>query len=67
MAGTPVKVRLTGNYYGDVVAMARALNQLITDFDAHTHGGITVGAAASGVPSALTTATPIRDGAGNPP
>ena len=34
-----------------------AINQLITDHNAHVHGGITAGAANSGAPTANTTAT----------
>jgi hypothetical protein len=74
MAGTPQKVRLTGHAQSDIYAMARALNQLITDFDAHKHKtptanpGITSppvsdasGAGSTGGTAALTTATPIYD------
>ena len=38
----------------DVTALAASVNQLITDYDAHVHGGITAGAANSAAPTATT-------------
>jgi hypothetical protein len=74
MAGTPKKVRLTGRPGDDLYAIAQAVNQLITDFDAHKHKtpttnpGITStpvsdtsGSGSTGGTAALTTATPIHD------
>ena len=59
MAGANRLVRVTGAADSDVRALADALNQLITDFDAHTHSGVTTGASASGAPSVATTSRPV--------
>jgi hypothetical protein len=40
----------------DLVALAASHNQLIADFDAHDHGGVTAGAATSDPPTATTAA-----------
>jgi hypothetical protein len=40
----------------DLAALAASHNQLITDFDAHDHGGVTAGAATSDPPAATTAA-----------
>ena len=40
----------------DLTALKTALNQLITDYDAHVHGGVTAGAASSAAPTATTAA-----------
>jgi len=42
----------------DLAQGKAAINQLITDFNAHTHGGITAGAGTSAAPTA-TTAVPV--------
>jgi hypothetical protein len=60
MAGTAKQVRITGHAESDLYNLIKAFNQLLTDFDAHTHGGVTAGAAATAVPTA-STATPIYD------
>lgn len=60
MAGTPRKVLISGITDDDVRQIAASLNQLITDFDGHTHGGVTAGAANTAAPTA-TTAGKITD------
>ena len=40
----------------DLTALAASLNQLITDFDAHVHGGVTTGSDDSAAPTATTAA-----------
>jgi hypothetical protein len=59
MAGANRLVRVTGAADSDVRALADALNQLITDYDAHTHSGVTAGAGVTGAPSAATTSRPV--------
>jgi hypothetical protein len=65
MAGTLQKVKRTGRRDSDLLACVIAVNQLISDFDAHTHSGVTVGAGTSGAPSAVTSAGKIADLSGN--
>ncbi len=43
----------------DLTALKTQFNQLRTDYAAHTHDGVTAGAAASGAPTAATTATAV--------
>jgi hypothetical protein len=38
----------------DLAQVKTAVNQLIADFNAHTHGGVTAGAAATAAPTATT-------------
>lgn len=38
----------------DLTQLKAAINQLIIDFNAHTHGGVTVGAGASAAPTATS-------------
>lgn len=57
MAGTAVFVKVTGNPSSDVLALAAAVNQLITDFDAHTHKTPTSNPG--------TTSTPTSDAGGS--
>ncbi len=42
----------------EVAQLKAAVNQLIPDFNAHTHGGVTAGAGTSAAPTA-TTAVPV--------
>jgi hypothetical protein len=43
----------------DLEQVKSAVNQLIIDFNAHTHAGITTGAGTSGASAAGTTAAPV--------
>ena len=65
MAGTPLKVTLTGNPSSDVMACASVINAIIAYLDTHTHSGVTTGAGNSGAVTTATTATPIYDAATN--
>jgi hypothetical protein len=38
----------------ELAQIKAAINQLITDFNAHTHGGVTTGAGATAAPTATT-------------
>lgn len=46
----------------ELAQLKAAINQLITDYNAHTHGGITTGAGTSGAPSANTSAVAVVAG-----
>lgn len=74
MAGTPKYVKVTGNPSSDVLALAAAVNALITSFDTHTHKTPTSNPGATSTPTsdaggsgstggtaALTAACPIYD------
>jgi hypothetical protein len=43
-----------------VVQLQDSVNELITRFNAHTHGGVTVGAGVSAVPASSSPAPPSR-------
>ncbi len=57
MAGTTKQVRVTAQPGSDVYALAQAVNQLITDFDAHKHKTPTTNPG--------TTSTPVSDASGS--
>lgn len=48
--------QLLASILTDLTALATSHNQLITDFDAHVHGGVTAGAADTEAPTATTAA-----------
>lgn len=48
--------QLLASILTDLTALATYHNQLITDFDAHVHGGVTAGAADTDPPTATTAA-----------
>ena len=48
--------QLLSSILTDLTALAASHNQLITDFDAHVHGGVTAGAADTAAPAATTAA-----------
>ncbi len=43
----------------DLAALTATVNTLITNFNAHVHGGVTAGAADSAVPTANATAAAV--------
>lgn len=50
--------QLLSSILTDLTALAASHNQLITDFDAHVHGGVTAGAADTD-PTTATTADSV--------
>lgn len=80
MAGTAKAVRLSGNPESDIYQLAKSLNQLIADYDAHKHKTPTTnpgttstpvsdasGAGSTGGTAFLTSAQPIHQAMGGAP
>jgi hypothetical protein len=53
--------RFLNNLADELNQFRTGFTQFITDYNAHTHSGVTTGAGASGAPSASTTATAPSD------
>lgn len=50
----------------ELAQLKAAINQLITDFNAHTHGGVTAGASSTAAPTATSAVAVIAGEATGP-